>query len=218
MNHLLEGKKAILFDLDGTLVDSMWMWGAIDVEFLGKYGYTCPPDLQRAIEGMSFTETAVYFKERFALPLTLEEIKACWVEMSIEKYRREVPLKRGARDFLCYCLEHRIKTAIATSNGREMVEAVVKSLEIGPAIDVIVTACEVAAGKPAPDIYLEAARRLSVSPEECLVFEDIPAGIQAGKNAGMPVIAVEDDFSRPLTGEKKALADAYIADYYELLR
>ena len=89
-------KKAVIFDLDGTLVDSMWMWKAIDIEYLGRYGYECPPFLQKEIEGMSFSETAIYFKETFRLPDTLEEIKQAWVEMSIEKYRREVPLKAGA--------------------------------------------------------------------------------------------------------------------------
>ena len=94
---MLDKKKAFIFDLDGTLVDSMWMWKDIDVEFLSAYGYECPEDLQKSIEGMSFSETAVYFKERFALPLKLEEIKQIWTEMSLEKYRREVSLKHGVR-------------------------------------------------------------------------------------------------------------------------
>ena len=92
----LDNIKAVIFDLDGTLVDSMWMWHAIDVEFLREYGYECPEDLHKVIEGMSFSETAVYFKERFCLPLSLEEIKAIWTRMSIDKYRCEVPLKPGA--------------------------------------------------------------------------------------------------------------------------
>ena len=78
MRHILKHKKALLFDLDGTLVDSMWMWKRIDMEFLGTYGQECPPGLEREIEGMSFSETALYFKERFHLPLTLDEIKAQW--------------------------------------------------------------------------------------------------------------------------------------------
>ena len=76
--------------------------------------------------------------------------------------------------------------------------------------------CEVAAGKPAPDIYLETARRLQVNPEECVVFEDIPAGILAGKRAGMTVFAVEDEFSKELRAEKESLADYFIEDFLQL--
>ena len=210
IKNFLENKKAMLFDLDGTLVDSMWMWEAIDIEFLGDYGYECPDDIQRAIEGMSFSETAVYFKERFDLPLSLDEIKAVWTRMSIDKYRHEVPLKPGVLEFLKYCKENGIRTGIGTSNGSEIVDAVLTSLKVKEY-------CDVVHGKPEPDIYLEVAKRLGVQPENCLVFEDIPAGIMAGKAAGMPVIAVEDDFSADLMDEKRELADAVISDYRELL-
>ena len=217
IKKLLEGKRAILFDLDGTLVDSMWMWKQIDIEFLGRFGYDCPDDLQKIIEGMSFSETAVYFKERFEIPWSLDEIKACWTQMSIDKYRYEVPFKEGALEFLKYCKEHGIRTGIATSNARDMVDAVIESLNMGEYLDVITTACEVKAGKPEPDIYLEVAKRLQVDPAECLVFEDIPAGIMAGKRAGMQVIAVEDDFSKHMKPEKLALADGFIESYFDIL-
>ena len=213
-NEFLNGKKAVLFDLDGTLVDSMWMWKDIDIEFLGRFGYGLPEDLQREIEGMSFSETASYFKERFSLPMTVEEIKDCWIAMSIEKYRTEVGLKPGALEFLKYCRERGIRTGVATSNGRDMVDAVIESLKIGDYLGEVATACEVEAGKPEPDIYLEVARRLSVEPEECLVFEDIPAGIVAGKRAGMTVLAVQDEFSKDLETEKRELADGFIRDYF----
>lgn len=212
----LAGKKAFLFDLDGTLVDSMWMWGAIDVEYLGKFGLTCPPDLQKAIEGMSFSETAAYFKKRFALEASLEEIKADWISMSIEKYRSQVPPKPGTEAFLSWAAKQNIKMAVCTSNGREMVDAVLSSLNLARYFDCIITGCEVAAGKPSPDIYLEAARRMNVSPEECAVFEDVPAGILAGKRAGMEVFAVEDEYSLGMEEEKRALSDFYIRDYREL--
>ena len=217
-NDFLNGKKAVLFDLDGTLVDSMWMWKDIDIEFLGRFGYGLPEDLQREIEGMSFSETASYFKERFSLPMTVEEIKDCWIAMSIEKYRTEVGLKPGALEFLKYCRERGIRTGVATSTGRDMVDAVIESLKIGDYLGEVATACEMAAGKPEPDIYLEVARRLSVKPEECLVFEDIPAGIVAGKRAGMTVLAVQDEFSKDLETEKRELADGFIRDYFELLQ
>lgn len=215
---LLDNMKAVIFDLDGTLVDSMWMWHAIDVEFLGEYGYECPEDLHRVIEGMSFSETAVYFKERFLLPLSLEEIKDVWTRMSIDKYRYEVPLKPGAREFLELIKKKNIKCGIATSNGRELVDTVLHSLGIEGYFQAVTTACEVKAGKPEPDIYLYVAGQLGVEPADCLVFEDIPAGILAGKRAGMKVCAVEDEFSRLLKKEKMDLADDFIEDYFQILK
>lgn len=214
--ELLKGKEAVIFDLDGTLVDSMWMWKQIDIEYLGRFGYECPPQLQKEIEGMSFSETAVYFKEKFQIPDSLEEIKQCWVDMSIEKYRCQVPMKKGARRFLSYLKENGFRAGIATSNGRAMVDAVLHSLDMEAFFQVITTACEVAAGKPAPDIYQKVAKTLQVPPEKCLVFEDVPAGIMAGKAAGMTVCAIEDEFSAPMREEKLALADYYIEDYDEI--
>lgn len=216
INTLLHQKQAVIFDLDGTLVDSMWMWKAIDIEYLGSFGYACPPDLQKSIEGMSFTETAHYFKKRFQLDSTIEEIKAAWTRMSIDKYRTQVPLKEGAEFFLAYVKQAGIPMGIATSNGREMVDAVLNALSISQYFANITTGCEVAMGKPAPDIYLKVAEHLGAEPEHCLVFEDVPAGIRAGKAAGMTVIAVADEFSRNMQEEKKALADHYIENYLEL--
>lgn len=213
---LLKGKEAVIFDLDGTLVDSMWMWKQIDIEYLGRFGYECPPQLQKEIEGMSFSETAVYFKEKFQIPDSLDEIKQCWIDMSIEKYRCQVPMKKGARRFLSYLKENGFRAGIATSNGRAMVDAVLHSLDMESFFQVITTACEVAAGKPAPDIYQKVAETLQVPPEKCLVFEDVPAGIMAGKAAGMTVCAIEDEFSAPMREEKLALADYYIEDYDEI--
>lgn len=214
---MLEGIKAFIFDLDGTLVDSMWMWKAIDIEYLARYGWECPDDLQRTIEGMSFSETAAYFKERFRIPDSLDEIKAAWTEMSIDKYRYQVPLKPGVKEFLDYAREHGIACGIATSNGREMVDAVLGSTGIADYFQVVTTACEVKEGKPSPDIYLKVAGDLGVEPSDCLVFEDVPAGILAGKRAGMTVYAVEDEFSEHMRDEKLSLADFGIRDYRELL-
>lgn len=107
---------------------------------------------------------------------------------------------------------------IAKSNAQDMVAAVLDSLDIRSYFGVVATACEVAAGKPAPDIYLKVAADLGVQPEKCLVFEDVPAGILAGKRAGMRVGAVEDVFSLSMTEEKKELADFYIRDYRELIQ
>lgn len=214
---IMQGKKAFLFDLDGTLVDSMWIWTDIDIEYLGRFGLELPGDLQNCIEGMSFTETARYFKERFAIPDSLEEMKNDWNRMAWEKYMKEVPLKPGALEFLELYRSRGVKMAVATSNSRELAEAVIAAHGLGNIFDAIVTGCDVAHGKPFPDIYLEAAARLGVSAGECLVFEDVVAGIQAGKNAGMEVAAVEDPYSAYQERQKRELADFYIAGYEELL-
>ena len=97
----------------------------------------------------------------------MEEIKAAWVAMSLEKYKNEVSIKPGAREFLEAIASRGLPAGIATSNGREMVEAVLKSLDMEKYFHTVVTACEVAFGKPAPDIYLEAAKRLGAEPSKC---------------------------------------------------
>ena len=213
---MLEQIESVIFDLDGTLVDSMWLWHGIDMEFLGQRGLPLPETYQKDIEGMSFTETAVYTKELFHLSESVEELKGIWNRMAIGKYANEVPFKPGAERFLKYCKSQSIPGGIATSNSRELVDAVGKSLHFDEYIQEIVTACEVERGKPAPDVYLEAASRLGAQPFRCLVFEDVPMGIMAGKNAGMRVCAVEDAFSAGQKEEKQKLADYYITDYHEI--
>lgn len=209
--------EAVIFDLDGSMVDSMWIWRSIDIEYLGKFGIPLPDNLQACIEGMSFSETAAYFKERFALPDDLDTIKADWNRMARDKYACEVPVKEGVKELLSYCKEHGIKTGIATSNSRELVESVVRAHQMESCFGCIMTACEVEKGKPAPDIYLAVAEELAVNPENCLVFEDIIPGIQAGKAAGMQVCAVYDKYSEYQDREKRELADYYTYGFRELI-
>lgn len=214
---MLEGIKAVIFDLDGTLVDSMWMWKDIDIEFLGKYGYELPSNLQSEIEGMSFSETAEYFKNRFNLNISLDEIKAEWNQMAWNKYLNEVPLKEGVEDFLRYLKSNHIKAGIATSNSRELVNLIIESHGVKDYFDSVRTSCEVERGKPSPDIYLLVAKDLGVEVDQCLVFEDVIQGIMAGKNAGMKVCAVYDHFSKEVTMQKTELSDYYIESFYEIV-
>lgn len=213
---MLKNIKAVLFDLDGTLVDSMWIWRDIDIEYLGQFGLELPETLQSEIEGMSFSETAVYMKERFQIPDSIEKMKETWNQMAWEKYEKEVMLKKGALSFLNYCRAHEIKLGIATSNSTQLVQNVLRARGIADYFTCIVTGCEVEKGKPSPDIYLEAAGRCHAAPKDCLVFEDIVPGIMAGKAAGMKVCAIEDAYSMHQKEQKIALADYYIKDYEEL--
>ena len=157
---MLKNIKAVIFDLDGTLVDSMWMWKSIDVEYLGKKGIAVPADIQafqEELEGMGFTETAVFFKNRFQIEDSLEEIKKTWILMAEEKYSKEVPLKPGVREFLEELKNRNIPVGISSSNSRDLIVTVLKAHGIEKYFDCITTCCEVPNSKPAPDVYLKTA-------------------------------------------------------------
>lgn len=213
---MLQDIDAVIFDLDGTLVDSMWMWKSIDIEYLARFGIPFPEDLQQMIAGMSFSETALYFKDRFNIPHSTEEIKSDWNQMAWEKYKNEVPLKDGVWEFLTYLKRHHIPAGIATSNSRELVDLIIEKHNIKEYFASIRTSCEVTKGKPSPDIYLLVAEDLGVEPSRCLVFEDILQGIMAGKNANMKVCAVYDKHSEAEQKEKMEMADYYINSFKEI--
>lgn len=207
--------KAAIFDLDGTLADSMWIWKEIDIRFLRSRGLAMPEDLQRQIEGLSMRETAVYFRRRFHLPDTEEALMREWNEMAFTTYSSEISLKPGAKDLLEALKKRGIAAGIATSNSPELTGAFLKAAGIRELLDCVVTANEVKRGKPAPDVYLLAKEKLGVRAADCLVFEDILAGIEAGKAAGMKVCAVYDDYSRDVDERKRQMADYYIRNFLE---
>lgn len=217
MQQRLKDIDAVIFDMDGTLTDSMWVWVSIDEDYLKKYNLTEPENFHEDMEGMSFLEVAQYYQKAFpTLNRSLDEIMEEWHEMAHEKYMHEVPLKKGVREFIENMRKEGKKTGIATSNSRALVDETLEALGISHLFDSVKTSGEAGAGKPAPDVYLLAAEDLGVRPERCLVFEDVPAGIMAGKSAGMYVCAVEDEFSSTLTDKKRELADYYIQDYDDI--
>lgn len=208
---------AAIFDLDGTLVDSMWIWKDIDINYLSAHGIPYDETLQSKIDGLSFHETAVYFKENFGIEETIEEIQAEWNNMAIEYYRKKVFPKDGAIQYLKLLRSKGIRTGIATSNSMELLSAVLEATGLDRYIDSIHTACEIKKGKPAPDIYLLVAEDLGVAPADCMVFEDIIPGIQSGHNAGMRVCSVYDVNSADRMDEIIAMSDYHIHSFTELL-
>lgn len=210
---MLEGIKGIIFDLDGTLIDSMWLWKQIDIDYLAKHHIDLPDDLQDQIEGMSFTETAAYFKKRFKLADSIESIKNDWNEMAGVYYQEKVTLKKDTKKLLEHLKQAGFKVGIATSNSPELVESIIKRFDLRQYFDAIRTSCQVENGKPAPDVYLKVAQDLKLNPKSCLVFEDVKNGVQAGLNAGMKVCAVYDDFSKEVREELENLAHYYIEDF-----
>lgn len=214
---MLKDIDAVIFDVDGTMADSMWMWKQIDIEYLGRFGIELPPDLQKNIEGMSFRETAHYFKEHFNISDSVEKMMSDWNAMAANKYRYEIPLKEGVLTFFDECRRRGVYLGIVTSNSAELLGYLLKAHNLENYFDVIITGSDGLKGKPAPDMYLEAAKRLAVSPKKCLVFEDIIPGILAGKSAGMKVCAIDDLYSRDVILEKKKEADYFIESFIELL-
>ena len=214
---MLTNIDAVIFDIDGTLVDSMHVWTDIDDIFLEKYHLEEPENFHEGMEWKSYSETAQYFLDLFPeLPHTKQELEDEWHEMAFEIYTKELQLKKGAYDFIVDMHKAGIKLGIATSNSRDLAEGLLMNTGVWQYLDAVWTSDEAKAGKPAPDVYLKVAESLGVKPERCLVFEDVPNGILAGINAGMKVCAVEDAFSKPQEERKKELADYYIQDYDDI--
>ena len=214
---MLKDIDAIIFDIDGTLVDSMWIWTDIDDLFLDKYGLTAPEDFHKGMEGKSYSETAQYFLDIFPeLPHTKEELEEEWHQMAFEVYTKEMQLKKGAFEFIKNMHKEGKKLGIATSNSRVLAVGLLDNNQVLDDFDAIWTSDEAKVGKPSPDVYLRVAESLRVEPSRCLVFEDVPNGILAGKNAGMKVCAVEDNFSKPQESLKRELADYYIQDFDDI--
>ena len=216
---MLEGIKGVIFDMDGTLIDSMWVWNEVDVDYVKRYQLVEPEGFYEAIEGMSFTDVAKYYKKTFPqIKDSVEQIKADWMEMGYKMYRDDVELKSGVKEFLDELKKRDIRIGIATSNDRDMTEMVLEARGILSEFDAICTSDEVKIGKPAPDVYLKAAEDIGVDPKDCLIFEDVPAGLMAGKSAGMKTCAIADKFSEDQIEKKRALADYFIQDYFEILK
>jgi len=210
---MLENIKACIFDMDGTIIDSMGIWVSIDDEYVKKYHLVLPKDYHEKIGGKNFYETAVYYKEELNVPISVEEIMDEWHKMAYDKYVHEIKFKENFCEFLKHLKKLGIKIGIATSNSRELCTAFLKANDALEYFDFIGTANEIKASKPAPDIYLYVAKNLNVESRDCLVFEDIPNGILAGKNAGMRVCGVFDKYSSEFDEYKRKLSDYYIYNY-----
>lgn len=215
---MLNDIEAVIFDLDGTLIDSMWVWNQIDIEFLNNKGYVLPDDLQKDIQGLSYTETALYFKNRFQLKDSIDEIKQEWNLMANHYYSSVINIKKGVREFLEFLKSNGYKIGIATSNYIDQTKAVLSHNGILEYFQAITTACEVPRSKAYPDVFLETAKRLNTPPEKCLVFEDSLVSIGGAKAAGMKVIGVFDPYGTNTYEELSKETFHLIEDFSSFLK
>jgi HAD superfamily hydrolase (TIGR01509 family) len=200
--------EAVVFDLDGVLLQSEEVWDAVRARYVVEHGGRYDGEVQRAMMGMSAPEWSRYLHEDAGVREEPEEINRDVVELMLAAYRRELPLLPGAVEAVRRTAAA-FPLALASSSNREIFEAVLELAGLAECFQATVSSEEVARGKPAPDVYLEAARRLGVSPEACTAVEDSHAGIRSAKAAGMRVVAIPNA-SYPPDAEALALADVVV--------
>jgi HAD superfamily hydrolase (TIGR01509 family) len=205
---------AVIFDLDGVLVDSEGVWNAAREQVALAHGGRWPANAQQAMMGMSSTEWSAYMHEELGVRLAPEEISDLVVERLSDLYRRDLPLLPGARGAVSR-LASRWPLAVASSANRPVIELVVELAGLGGCFTVLVSSEEVARGKPSPDVYQEAARRLGIPAERCAAVEDSSNGLRSAAAANMIVLALPNrEF--PPTDEALALADGVLGSLAEL--
>jgi HAD superfamily hydrolase (TIGR01509 family) len=215
--ELFSNIEGAIFDMDGTIIDSMWVWYAINRDYLSKRSLEMPSDLKEKIEVMTFRESALYFKERFNIEDSVEAIMAEWNDMAEASYCNDVKLKNGVYEYLTKLKEKDIKIGLATSNYSKLVDLALRQNNIMHFFDAITTIEEVEREKSFPDIYLLTAKKLNVEPEKCVVFEDILPAIRGAKLAGMKVVGVQDEYSLDQREAIMESSDRFIEKYDELL-
>jgi len=205
---------AVVFDLDGLLIQSEEVWDAVRERFVRERGGRYDDEIQRAMMGMSSTEWSRYLHDHAGVPEAPEEINAEVARRMLDAYREHLPLLPGAVEAVRR-LADRFTLGLASSSNREIIDAVIDVAGLAPFFSATVSSEEVAHGKPAPDVYLETARRLGAEPAECTAVEDSHGGIRSAKAAGMRVVAIPNA-TYPPDAEALALADATVGSLDDL--
>ena len=206
--------EAVVFDMDGVILQSEEVWDEVREQYVRERGGRYDAEVQRAMMGMSSTEWSRYLHDEAGVPDDAAAINAEVVRRMLERYHEELPLIDGAVDAVRRIGE-RWPLGLASSSNRELIDTVLDVTGLAPLFRTAVSSEEVPRGKPAPDVYLEAARRLGVDPAACAAVEDSHGGIRSAKSAGMRVVAIPNP-SYPPDDEALRLADAVVASLDEL--
>lgn len=205
--------KAYIFDLDGTLLDSMGVWTQIDRDFLASRGHIATQEYIDEISALSFPEVASLTIKRFNLPDSEKDLLQTWNAMAVYAYGHSVQLKPYALEYLSALSATNVKLAIATSLPYELYMPALQNLNMLHLFDVICSTDEVARGKTSPDIYFHTANQLGVPPSQCIVFEDVLEAVLSAKLAGMTTYAVYDASSAAQWSQLIKAADGHLMDF-----
>jgi HAD superfamily hydrolase (TIGR01509 family) len=187
---------AVIFDLDGVLLDSEQRWNEAKQQLVRTAGGRWPEDAPTAMMGMSSPEWSAYMRDELGVPRDAAAINSEIVGLMEQGYARELPLLPGARGAVAALAAH-WPLGLASSSNREIIDLVLELAGFDGAFAVTISSEEVARGKPAPDVYLEAARRLGIAPDRCVAIEDSANGLRAADAAGMAVVAVPNPHYPP---------------------
>ena len=215
LQEMLSGIKACIFDMDGTLVDSLGMWSDIDRRFFARYGMDTPADYEKKINHMSFLEMAQFTKEEYQIPDSVETIMELWTEWSKEEYESEIQAKSGAQELLQFLKEQGIPLSLATTNRKELYEPCLRRNHLYSYFDHIMNVNEINSAKSEPKIYQLLAAKMNVKSEETLVFEDILIAVNTAHQAGFKVAAVYDKRNERDQQKIKTLSDFYFKSFLE---
>lgn len=205
--------EGAIFDMDGTLVDSMSLWEDIDYRFLKRRGIEMDPSYTLAVKTMTFSQAALYTIERFGLHEDPCDIMQEWNDMAIEAYHTEIEMKEGAGDFLKALREKHIPIALATVSNVKMVRAMIEAQKLEGVFNYIADIDIVGKGKDEPDLYEDAARGIGIAKEKCMVFEDAYRGISTAHKAGFLTCGVYDARAEKETGKILEVCDYYMNDW-----
>ena len=209
--------KGAIFDLDGTLLDSMHIWHDVDVEFFRRRNLEVTKEYVDIIKNMHLPAAAVYTKEKYNIKENVEEIVDEWLELCANAYLTDVEMKAGVFEYLKMLHDKGVKIAFATASEKVVCEQTLKKHGIFDFFSASAYVSEINIGKTEPDIYFLAAQRIGVKPQDCIVFEDIIEGIRGAKKGNFITCGVFDKSSAKDEDEIRNTADYYIKSFEELL-
>ena len=201
--------QAAVFDVDGTLLDSMPLWDTVGSDYLRSKGITPKPDMEERVRTMSMMQIAAYCQQEYGMKESVQQIIDEINGMVIQKYREEVLPKPGVLELLQKLHKMGIRLAVATASDRCLIEPALIRNGLLPYFDVFLTCTEAGAGKDSPKIFQLACEKLRTQPETTVIFEDSLYAMRTAKKAGFPVAAVFDESARRETTEIQHLADWY---------